>query len=224
MTFFFDTNVCIGFIFKWNPWHDQAIILFNKECDSYWSETVKEECIIVFQKLVREYIVFLNNIKNKILTAQKDFFLVTDLFNIVKQINVTLNHEGKEIIDKIKVISTIFEDEGWYDISKEDILDYLNELSLNFSIYSFERFKKCDEKLKLHPKTSNHHEIKKILKSNNIHKPDWQICLDAHDLASNVSDLKFVTSDFKLINHLIPIIDLTNINGIHKMDKLKIFL
>ena len=101
------------------------------------------------------------------------------MLKLVKNISVSLNHKGKEIIDKKNVVSTIFEDEGWYDIPKEVLINYLEETSLNFNIRSFTRFKKFEEKLLRHPKTSNHNSIKSLFIKNGIHNPDWQICLDA---------------------------------------------
>ncbi|MCL2157705.1 MAG: hypothetical protein FWH54_06760 [Methanobrevibacter sp.] len=223
MTFFFDTNVCIGYIFRWEPWHEKAKNLFNKNELSYWSDTVKDECANILQKLVQEYIIFLNNTKDKITDSKKNSFLMNDFLNIVKDIPIRLNYDGKEIIDKFKVIYDIFEDEMWYDVSQHDLVIYLDKLSLNFRIRSFLKFRKCEEKLMLHPKTSNHDDTKKLFINNKIHYPDWQICLDAHDLGLTICDLIFVTADHKLCLYLDPILYKTNIKSILKLDRLSIF-
>ena len=118
MTFFFDTNVCIGYIFRWNPWHEKAQDLFSQEKEIFWSDTVKEECKKVFLELVQEYTIFLINIKDKVVESYKGSFFKNDLQKMVKNIPVTKNRQNQEIIDKNNVISSIFEDEGWYDIKR----------------------------------------------------------------------------------------------------------
>ena len=93
MNFFFDTNVCIGYIFRWNPWHEKAKSLFNQEKESYWSVTVKEECAKVFQDLVQEYTIFLINIKERVDNSDKGSFFKSDLHKMIKNMPVTLNRQ-----------------------------------------------------------------------------------------------------------------------------------
>jgi len=223
MSFFFDTNVCIGFIFRWNPWHDKAKEIFQEKVPSYWSDTVKNESIYVFNKLNREYDNFLYKLKNGIINYKKDLIKKEDLNKISSKISVGKNQAGKDIIDKNRIVSSIWEDKRWYEVGKNNLIEYLAELIINLSIHSFRGFKKCENILNLHPSSSSHFSVKNIFLKQGIHFPDWQICLDAHDLACSIQEVVFVTSDYGLINLLQPILHETKIKEIFKMDKLNIF-
>jgi predicted nucleic acid-binding protein len=223
MTFFFDTNVCIGYIFKWNPWHETAEEIFEKETGSHWSQTVKDESKNVFNILIKEYNKFLDNVYHSILESDKDIFNEEDILEIASEINVKKNLKKRDIIDKERVIKSIWEENGWYDMGKHDLATYLHNLSLNLNIISFASFSNCNNNLKLHPKASKNKDMKTILINEGIHFPDWQICLDANNIGEDIENLTFVTADHDLIRRLTPIINKTEIKEIFEMDKLHIF-
>ncbi|MDR3062784.1 MAG: hypothetical protein LBU40_01420 [Methanobrevibacter sp.] len=125
MKFFFDTNVCIGYIFKWDPWHIKANSIFNKNKELYWSETVEKECREVFNRLKNEYISFLDNLKNKLLAHNKYILYEKDLLKIGKTIPVGKNKNKKDIINKFKIISSIWEEKGWYEEQKNHLIKFL---------------------------------------------------------------------------------------------------
>jgi len=100
MSFFFDTNVCIGFIFKWDPWYEKAKEILMKKKSSYFSDTVKEECGKKFNILNKEYIKFLDNLEDKVTKSPKDIFMKNDLIYISSKIPVKKKHNGKDFINK----------------------------------------------------------------------------------------------------------------------------
>ncbi|MDR0911044.1 MAG: hypothetical protein LBM96_00400 [Methanobrevibacter sp.] len=75
MSLFFDTNVCIGYIFKWDPWHEKAVGLFNEDIGSYFSQSVLEEIFKVFNTLVNGYIRFLEKLNYEIFNSEKKTIL-----------------------------------------------------------------------------------------------------------------------------------------------------
>ncbi len=60
MPLFFDTNVPIGYIFKWDPWHIYAKNAFESNDLKYWSNTVLEETHKKLIELKDDYSNFLH--------------------------------------------------------------------------------------------------------------------------------------------------------------------
>ncbi|MDR2545051.1 MAG: hypothetical protein LBD03_05840 [Methanobrevibacter sp.] len=222
MAFFFDTNVCLGYIFKWDPWYTKSKELFKKDEDNYWSETVKKEVYDVFNNLLYEYVIFLDNLKHEIINHNINLFKKNDLIKLSNNVSVQKTH-GKDMINKNIIINSIWDENGWFEVTKDDLSKYLNKLFINFNKIHFEGYDKCNECLILTPKNDNYEDLKNIFLINNIHFPDWQICLDAHDLASKIEDLVFVTADYSLIKSLEPLLNETNIMNILKLGHCKKF-
>ncbi|MDR1721683.1 MAG: hypothetical protein LBR24_01380 [Methanobrevibacter sp.] len=222
MVFFFDTNVCIGYIFKWDPWHSKSNELFSKDENSYWSQTVKEEVFNLFNKLVEVYLNFLDNLKKEIINHNIDVFKINDLLKLANKVTIQKNRQ-KDMINKNIIVNSIWDENGWYEVTKDDLVHYLDKILIDYIKIHFEKFNKCGNALVLTSKTDNYEDLKNIFINDNLHYPDWQICLDAHDLACKIENLVFVTADYDLIKCLEPILSKTNITSILKLDNLAIF-
>ncbi|MDR0911807.1 MAG: hypothetical protein LBM96_04300 [Methanobrevibacter sp.] len=220
---FFDTNVCIGYIFKWDPWHEKATELISNHIESYFSQTVLDEIFKVFNKLIKEYIKFLEQLNQEILINKKETFYESDLIQLSHKLQIKIENSKNKSIDRERIVMSLWNDKGGYDISKNQLLTYIEDLIFNFKKFSFTRLEKCINQFILHPKTDNYDNLKQIFIKNDIHFPDWQICLDANDLSYQLNNLTFVTADYNLIKSLESIMDKTNITDILKLDKLSIF-
>ena len=56
MPLFFDTNMPIGYIFKWDPWHAYVLNVVEEKDSKYWSVTVEKESYRKFKHFRKNYI------------------------------------------------------------------------------------------------------------------------------------------------------------------------
>ncbi|MCL2115630.1 MAG: hypothetical protein FWH29_05345 [Methanobrevibacter sp.] len=190
MSLFFDTNVLIAYIFKWDPWYSYAKNTFKETSNSYFSDTVDEEVSKKFQELLKKYVCFLDLLIRK-LQQFKGFLTKKDLLRIANLINV-------KKINKLKIIESIWDDEGFnFDENCEFIVSTLKEIKSDFKQDSFSRKTNFVSMLELHIRNREHPNIERELKKK-IHFPDWKIFLDAYDLfIYKEPNLEVVTSDAK---------------------------
>jgi len=190
MSLFFDTNVLIGYIFKWDPWHSYADNTFKDNRKKYFSDTVEYEMGKKFQELLRKYTCFLNLLIRK-LQSLNGFLTKEMLLKIANQINI-------KNINKLTIIESIWADEGFnFDENKDYIVSILKEIKFDFKQDVFGRKTNFVSILELHIRNRRHSDIERNLKKK-IHFPDWKIFLDAYDLfISKEPYLEVVTSDAK---------------------------
>lgn len=194
MPLFFDTNVPVGYIFKWDPWHTFATNAFNNGDLKYWSETVENETNDKLNDHTRDYLNFLNAIRYK-LKISDGFFKKDDLIPLVNSSEIDLDSRKRRI-----VIESIWATEGFnYEEHSQKILDSLNNITMDFNKDVYSRKNDFSSKVQLHKRTKQYSKIKRELKEK-IHYPDFEIFLDAHDLCLIHSDLEFITSDYKTEN------------------------
>ena len=190
MSLFFDTNVLIGFIFKWDPWHSYAKNTFKEQCKKYFSDTVEEEVNKKFHKLLKKYVSFLDMLIRK-LQSSNGFLTKEDFLKIAHQINI-------QKINKLKIAESIWVDEKFnFDEEKDVIIHSLKEIKSIFKHESFSRKGYFFSIIELHIRNHRYPEVERKLK-NKIHFPDWKIFLDAYDLfLLREPYLEVITSDAK---------------------------
>ncbi|MDR3223574.1 MAG: hypothetical protein LBT66_07595 [Methanobrevibacter sp.] len=209
MSLFFDTNVLLGFIFKWDPWHSYATKVFKDNCIKYYSDTVSKEYNNKFREMIDKYNSLLSIIISE-LSSSEGFMSKEDLIKIANKNNI--KHIDKKL--KKSIIDNIWEIEGYgLDENMNNLIVSIKEIKYDLKHDSFSRKDKCESILIKHIRTLSYNKIQDKLKEK-IHFPDWKIFLDAHDLSYRLEpDLEVVTSDAKP-EDLEYIKNVTNINKI----------
>lgn len=191
MPLFFDTNVPVGYIFKWDPWHSYADKAFANGDSKYWSQTVVNETHKKFKEKKQDYSYFLSDVY-RLLEKKKGFFKKDDLISFALKSRSSLKNDKKIII-----IEKIWESEGFnYDENIDLILKSLNQIIMDFNSDVYLRKNQFQSNMILHHRQKNYPKLKDKLKKK-IHHPDYDIVLDAHDLCSIHSNLEFITSDYR---------------------------
>lgn len=190
MPLFFDTNVPIGYIFKWDPWHIYAKNAFESNDLKYWSNTVLEETHKKLIELKDDYSNFLHDIHH-IIRNQEGFFNKDDIMSLADSSEVDLESKKKHLI-----IESIWDKEGFaYEENSRTISNSLDGIIMDFNSDIYHRKNKFSVNTLLHKRIKDYPKIKEELKKE-IHYPDYEIFLDAHDLCFIHSNLEFVTSDY----------------------------
>lgn len=191
MPLFFDTNVPVGYIFKWDPWHTFANNAFKTKDSKYWSETVENETNYKLNKLKRKYSELLLCICHK-LKHSEGFFKKDDIIKWVNSFKINNLKHKKRVL----VIESIWATEGFgYEESCDKILNSFSRIKMDFDSDVYSRKKKFSSNVHLHKRMKRYSKIKKELEEK-IHQPDLDIFLDAHDLCFIHNDLEFITSDY----------------------------
>lgn len=194
MPLFFDTNVPIGYIFKWDPWHRYANNVFKNKDSKYWSKTVEDETNFKLNEKKEEYLDLLYDLCHQLKNLE-GFLKRDDIISLANSSKSNLKLEKR-----ISVIESIWETEGFnYEENSDNILFSLNRTIMDFNHDIYYRKKKFSSNVQLHSRIKKYSKIKKELKEK-IHYPDYEIFLDAHDLCSIHKDLEFVTSDYNTEN------------------------
>lgn len=191
MPLFFDTNMPIGYIFKWDPWHAYVLNVVEENDSKYWSVTVEKESYKKFKHFRKNYVDLLYLLWHE-LKRKEGFSSKKNLFKI--------SESYKKLDDKKKriVFKSIWENEGFsYEESNSKLASTFDSLITNFNIDSETRKKDFRKLVQLHKRTKNYTEIKSQLEKR-LHPPDDDIILDAHDLCFKIPDLEIVTADGKL--------------------------
>lgn len=208
---FIDTNMCIGYAFKCDKWHEPANKFITNNNNTYYSDQVLEEFENKFEEIYTDIKIFMDSIPNII--SQKKFYLNYQEFEytILRNTkNCTLDKTKK-----IKIIELFWE--KYYRCS----MDNPQIMKLEFSNFNVNYFKKHDSKkdellniLIFHNcGLNNYKKYRKYinkLKSKDVHYPDYAIVLDAHDLGLK-RDVCFATTDEQFYNK-IKDIDFLDVN------------
>lgn len=195
MPLFFDTNVPIGYIFKWDPWHTYAKNAFKKNAfkskdSKYWSKTVLNETNKKLIEHKHDYSNFLYDIHHQ-LKNQEGFFKKDDIISLADSSKVDLEFKKRRL-----VVESIWDKEGFgYEENSSTISNSLYGIMMDFNSDIYRRKNKFSANTHLHNRTKDYPKVKNELKKE-IHYPDYEIFLDAHDLCFIHSNLEFVTSDY----------------------------
>ncbi|MDR0911043.1 MAG: hypothetical protein LBM96_00395 [Methanobrevibacter sp.] len=97
---------------------------------------------------------------------KKKLFYENDLIQLSNKIQNNIKNTKNKPIDNKRIVMSFWKDCGWYDISKIQLVNYIEDLIFNFKQFSFTRLEKCNNQLILHPKTDNYNDLKQIFIKN----------------------------------------------------------
>lgn len=212
MPLFFDTNVPIGYIFKWDPWHTYANNAFKNPDPKFWSSNVLNETNNKLDEHKQNYINFLYDVYHKIKNSE-GFFRKDDILSLANSSEVDLESKKKQ-----SVIESIWDTEGLaYEENSSDITNIFNKIIMDFNSDVYIRKNKFNLNVQLHVRTKEYPKIKQALRKE-IHYPDYEIFLDAHDLCFIQKNLEFITSDYteKKIEYVKSQTNITRITDLRK--------
>lgn len=212
MPLFFDTNVPVGYIFKWDPLHTYANKAFEIEDLKYWSKTVVNETDHKLKDISGKYIELLNSIYHELKNSE-GFFNKKYLLTKAKSFKIKdLNLEKRMII-----IESIWATEGFgYEEDSIKLSNSFYRIKMDLAHDLYSRKKNFSSNVQLHNRMKTYPKLERVLRKK-IHPPDFDIFLDAHDLCSIHSDLEFITSDYNPEN----IEYVKSKTNIHKITDLK---
>jgi hypothetical protein len=190
MSIFYDTNVLIGYVFKWDPWHVYSLNSFKDKRKKYWSKTVQEEFNSKIEKMIENDKKFLSLIELKL--NNYDELLTKDkLLKIAFKIKI--KHRNKE-----SIINGIWEFANLnYEVESEELSYKIENIISEFRYDINSKKNSCKQYLTIHIRNEKYTELKNKLELK-IHFPDSEIFLDAHDLCIlKEPDLEVITSDAK---------------------------
>lgn len=196
MSFFFDTNVVLGYCFRCDPFHNDSINAFLLGGDFYWSNKVKNE----FKKVHHE----IKHLLSTFLTDLYDFVLLNN--NIIKKnavIKYIKDRYGNiDHFEKFINTANIFWNKNNFKnkMNKRVVLDALQSLIFQFEYISDSYKNNIEDKLILSSLNifdfPDYEELFSLLKDIRSHYEDINIILDAHYLSKNIKDkLYFITFD-----------------------------
>lgn len=212
MPLFFDTNVPIGYIFKWDPWHNYANNAFKNPDLKFWSINVLNETNDKLDEHKQDYINFLNDVYYKIKYSE-GFFRKDEILSLANSSEVDLKSKKRQ-----SVIESIWDTEGFaYEENSSNIANTLNKIIMDFNSDVYNRKKNFNLNVQLHERTKEYPKVKQALKKE-IHYPDYEIFLDAHDLCFKQKNLEFITSDYaeKKIQYVKSQTNITTITDLRK--------
>lgn len=222
MDYFLDTCVEIGYVFCTDPWNEKSVTIFNDNDNLHYSNTVDIEFNKKYHEIYRENRNFLISLKD-ILNFEEDkekTLTLNDLNHKSWQVQSNIDENKKE-----KIIETIWEfcKSQHYQTNLGDtvcklktLLIYIDKFIRNFNGSILKRKNLFESKVMFHKRDDEYSEIYEKLEKNNVHYPDNDIVLDAHDLSLKKSiELEFITADKNMIDNVYKIIELLNINKFH---------
>lgn len=200
MSYFFDTNVCIGYVFSWDPWHDSSSTVFLEGKNLYWSDRVKKESKNKYRTFIRKYRTFIHKFISTIKNKTREEL---NKGECISEIEIVCPND--DYIQHLKNwVKNIWSNYNLNDYNepKNKIINILNQVRLSFGDISntrkskFERFVMEKNRDVEYPEIKQALHLKAIQNDYSIHIPDDLILLDAHHLCVNeIPDLEFVTSD-----------------------------
>lgn len=224
MDYFLDTCVEVGYVFCTDPWNDNSVDVFNDNENLHYSHTVKREFNKKYHEIYNENRNFLRSLMDVLnLESDKEKLLSLDEFN-QKSWQVNLEEEIDER-KKEKIIKTLWEfskskhlktESGNTVCKVKTLLIYISKFIRNFNYGLLQRKRAFESKVMIHTRYDKYQELYDKLDENNIHYPDNNIVLDAHDLSlkRNIA-LEFITADRNMVNNVNSIVGLLNINKFH---------
>ena len=224
MDYFLDTCVEVGYVFCTDPWNNESVKIFEANDSLYYSFNVDKEFRKKYHEIYREnrnFLISLRDILN--LEADKEKLLsLNDLNQKSWQVNLK-----KEIGEnkKEKMIETLWQYSKSKHLNTESenpvckvktLLSYISKFIRNLSNGLLKRKMAFENKVMIHTRHDRYSKLYNKLDENDVHHPDNDIVLDAHDLSLKMNiALEFITADKNMVNNVNKIIGLLNINNFH---------
>jgi len=194
MNSFVDTNVSIAYVFSIDPLNNKSVSVFKEYEYIFWSKLVKNECEQVFKNKRKILVKFYSDLVKYLKPENFHNFSFNDLKKYVFR-NYSKGKKREQILSSLNNFWYIYVDESFptYDSFVQAINDCLRDLKR--LIYS--RKEEWNKNTFLtENRTEKYLDLKNKLKSLNIHSPDDEIILDAHDFnLRNDILLDFITFD-----------------------------
>lgn len=196
MSSFVDTNVSIGYIFAIDPLNNKSINVFKRYAPLLWSKVVKKECNDVFKKKKNILVKFYENLRINFNAENFHDFQFDDLKKYVYE-NYSEDEAYEQILSSLNTFwyGYVVDSFPIYESFMRAIDACLNDLR----ILSYGNKKEWEECLSLTgDRVDDYLDLRKKLKLLNVHSPDDDIVLDAHDYNLGVDDpINFITFDGK---------------------------
>ena len=194
MNSFVDTNVSIAYIFSIDPLNNKSMKVFREYNNIYWSEHVKNEYKKVFNNKRKILVKFYKDLANDLKPDNFHNFKFNDLRKHVMR-KYSDGKKRAQILSSLKKFWDTYVNERFptYNSFNQAIQDCLDDLK--YLVYSRKNQWETNTLL-TNKRVDKYLYLKKKLASLNVHHPDDDIALDAHDfnLRNNIL-LDFITFD-----------------------------
>jgi predicted nucleic acid-binding protein len=194
MNSFVDTNVSIAYIFSIDPLNNKSLAVFREYDNIFWSKLVKNECKAVFKNKRKILVKFYKDLADDLKPDNFHDFRFNDLKKYVMR-NYSDARKRDQILSSLKRFWDNYINERFptYNSFAKAIKNCLNDLK-NL-VYS-RKNQWENNTLLISKRVDKYLYLKKKLASLNVHPPDDDIALDAHDFnLRNDILLDFITFD-----------------------------
>lgn len=194
MNSFVDTNVSIAYIFSIDPLNNKSMVVFSEYDNIYLSKLVKSECKKVFKNKRKILVKFYKDLAIDLEPENFHDFKFNYLKKYVMR-NYSDSKKRDQILSSLKKFWDTYVNERFptYNSFAQAIQNCLNDLKK--LVYSRKKQWK-DNTLLTDDRVDKYLFLKKKLLLFNVHPPDDEIALDAHDFnLRNDILLDFITFD-----------------------------
>lgn len=194
MNSFADTNVSIAYVFSIDPLNNKSKAVFKEYDTIYWSKIVKTEFKKVFKNKRKILLKFYKELENNLKPEDFHDFQYRDLKKYVME-NYSDNYKRKQILSTLKKFWDKYVNERFPGYNS--FIHAIHNCLIDLKNLVYNRKNKWETNTLLTAKrTDKYIYLKKKLASFNVHSPDDDIVLDAHDfnLRNNIL-LDFITFD-----------------------------
>ncbi|WP_323736510.1 hypothetical protein PXD04_00630 [Methanosphaera sp. ISO3-F5] len=194
MKSFVDTNVSIAYMFSIDPLNNKSMSVFKEYERIFWSKMVKNECKQVFENKRKILVKFYKDLVNYLKPENFHNYSFNELKKYVFR-NYSRSKKREQILSSL--------DKFWYNYVNERFPTYTSFVqAINNCLKDLKHLLYCRKEewekntFLTEKRTEKYLDLKNKLKSLNVHSPDDEIVLDAHDfnLRNNIH-LDFITFD-----------------------------
>ncbi|WP_407381550.1 hypothetical protein [Methanobrevibacter sp.] len=179
MNSFVYTNVSIAYMFSIDPLNNKSIAVFKEYKNIFWSKFVKNECKTVFENKRKILVKFFKDLAKKLKPDNFHNFTFNDLKKYVIK-NYAPNKRRNQILSSLIPFWDNYVNERFPDYTYfiQAIQNCLNDLK---SLVYSKKYEWEHNILLTNNRVEKYIDLKKKLNSLNVHHPDDDIILDAHD-------------------------------------------
>ena len=194
MNSFVDTNVSIAYIFSIDPLNNKSMAVFREYDNIYWSKLVKSECGNVFKSKRKILVKFFNDLANDVNPEDFHDFKFNDLENYLMR-KYSDGKKRDNILSSLRKFWDNYVNERFptYNSFIQAVQVCLNDLKSLI----YDRKNNWEHNTSLtQDRVEKYLDLKNKLNDLNVHHPDDEIVLDAHDFnLKNDFSLDFITFD-----------------------------
>lgn len=179
MNSFIDTNVSIAYIFSIDPLNNKSLAVFSEYDKIFWSKFVKKECNKVFGNKRKILVKFYKDLANDIKPENFHDFKFEDLQKYVLR-NYSNGRKRDQILSSLRKFWDSYVEDQFpnYNSFNQAIQNCLGDLKR----FVYLRKNQWEQNTELtDDRVKKYSFLKNKLNSFNVHHPDDDIVLDAHD-------------------------------------------